>query len=48
MLLRQVPDTDITNSLVSNVRVLAAGLTKIQNQNKQKAKEVKSSKKKAD
>ncbi len=32
--IRGIPDMDITNALINSVRVLAPGLTKMQNQNK--------------
>ena len=38
MLLKSVPDTDMTNSLINNVRVLAPGLTQMQTKNKQQKK----------
>ena len=34
-MVRNVPDPDMTNMLINNVRVLAPGLTKVQNQTKQ-------------
>lgn len=34
-MVRSLPDPDMTNMLVNNVRVLAPGLTKVQNQTKQ-------------
>lgn len=34
-LVRNVPDPDMTNILINSVRVLAPGLTKVQNQAKQ-------------
>ena len=37
-LLKNIPDTDMTNSLINNVRVLAPGLTKMQNITKQQKK----------
>jgi hypothetical protein len=37
-LIKQIPDTEMTNMLVNNCRVLAPGLTKMQNQNKQAKK----------
>ena len=37
-LMKIIPDNDMTNSLINNVRVLAPGLTKIQNANKQQKK----------
>ena len=34
-MIKNIPDTDMTNMLINNCRVLAPGLTKMQNQNKQ-------------
>lgn len=34
-MVRNLPDPDMTNMLINNVRVLAPGLTKVQNQTKQ-------------
>lgn len=34
-MIRNIPDPDMTNMLINNVRVLAPGLTKVQNQTKQ-------------
>lgn len=34
-MVRNVPDMDMTNMLINNIRVLAPGLTKVQNQTKQ-------------
>lgn len=33
-MIKNIPDTEMTNMLVNNCRVLAPGLTKLQNQNK--------------
>ena len=37
-LIKNIPDMDMTNMLVNNCRVLAPGLTKMQNANKQQRK----------
>ncbi len=37
-MIKNIPDTDMTNMLVNNCRVLAPGLTKMQNANKQNRK----------
>ncbi len=37
-MIKGIPDTDMTNMLVNNCRVLAPGLTKMQNANKQNKK----------
>ena len=34
MMVRNIPDPEMTNTLINNVRVLAPGLTKVQNQSK--------------
>lgn len=34
-MIRAIPDPDMTNMLINNLRVLAPGLTKVQNQTKQ-------------
>jgi len=40
-MIKGVPDVDVTNTLVNSVRVLAPGLTKMQNANKKERKQKK-------
>lgn len=47
-LLKQVPDLEMAASIVNGVRILAAGLTKIQQEQKNQKREVKKEVKKDD